>query len=147
MAVSLASRLREKFGEETFVALEQWVKDLIRSEGVSRDEYREILSRLDLLDKGYLELKEEVYRLRSEMREEINNLRGEINSLRGEMREEINGLRNEVRGEINSLRGEVNTRLDNLNARLISSIKWTVGTIALFGTIITILMAIFKFAG
>ena len=125
MAVSFASRLREKLGEETFTALEQWVRDLIRSEGVSRDEYREILSRLDLLDKGYTDLKEEVYRFRSEMRGEINNLRGEIISLRG----------------------EVNLRFDSLNARMISSIKWTVGTIALFGTIITILMAIFRFTG
>jgi len=114
MAVSLASRLKEKFGEETFTALEQWVKGLIRSEGVSRDEYREIFSRLDLLDKGYTDLKEELYRLRS---------------------------------EVNDFRKEVNLRLDNLNARLISSIKWTVGTIALFGTIITVLMAIFRFTG
>ena len=92
--------------------LETWVKEILRSEGVTRDEYREILTRLDHLEQGQEGLKEEVYRLR---------------------------------GEMNGFRAEVNERFDRINERMLSMIKWTVGTIALFGTIISVLMAVFKF--
>ena len=38
-------------------------------------------------------------------------------------------------------------RFERMYERMLSMIKWTVGTIALFGTIISILMASLKFAG
>lgn len=49
--------------------------------------------------------------------------------------------------KINERFDYVHERFDQMNERLVSSIRWTVGTIALFGTLITILMAIAEFAG
>ena len=108
------SVLREKWGADVVQNVEVWVKEIVRSEGVGRDEYREILSRLDGLEHGQEGLKEEVYRLR---------------------------------GEMNGFRSEVNERFDRMNERMLSMIKWNVGTIALFGTIISVLMAVFKLTG
>lgn len=50
-------------------------------------------------------------------------------------------------GRIDDRFVQINDRFDQMNERLVSSIRWTVGTIALFGTLITILMAIAEFAG
>ena len=119
--IVVPSVLQEKWGADVVQNVEVWVKEIVRSEGVGRDEYREILSRLDGLEQGQEGLKEEVYRLRGEM----------------------NGFRSEV----NERFDRMNERFDRMNERMLSMIKWNVGTIALFGTIISVLMAVFKLAG
>ena len=111
-AIAAPRVLREKWGMNVVEQAETWIKEILRSEGIHRDEFREVVSRLDRLEQGQEELKEEVYRLR---------------------------------GEMNGFRSEVNERFDRMNERMLSMIKWTVGTIALFGTIISVLMAVFKF--
>lgn len=132
MAVPVSLRLKEKFGEDVFEDLELWVKQILKAEGVTKDEYRQILSRLDLLDKGYGELKEEVYRLR-----------GELSTFRSEVDGRIDSFREDMDARID----KIHELLDGVNVRIISSIKWTVGTIALFGTIIAVLLAIFNLLG
>ena len=120
-AIAAPRVLREKWGMDVVEQAETWIKEILRSEGIHRDEFREVVSRLDRLEQGQEELKEEVYRLRGEM----------------------NGFRSEV----NERFDRMSERFDRMNERMLSMIKWTVGTIALFGTIISVLMAVFKFAG
>ena len=117
--VIIASKLKEKLGADVVEDLDQWVRKIIQSE--TKDQYSQILSRLDLLEDRYEGIKDEVYRLR----------------------EEMNGFRTEV----NQRFDVINQRFDAMNERILSSMKWSVGTIATFGLIITILVTIFKFLG
>lgn len=48
--------------------------------------------------------------------------------------------------QINERFDYVHERFDLLQERMMVMIRWTVGTIALFGTLITILLAIAEFA-
>jgi predicted nuclease with TOPRIM domain len=73
---------------------------------------REILSRLDILEK-------DVSRLNESFRD--------------------------LRSEIGSLRKEMNERFDRMYTQMDSLIKWTVGTIGLLGTLITILLIVSQF--
>ncbi len=52
---------------------------------------------------------------------------------------------NQIEVRFDSLRDSFDTRMDELNARMLTTIRWTVGTIALFGTLIVILQAIAMF--
>jgi hypothetical protein len=51
----------------------------------------------------------------------------------------------ELRQDLKDFRREVNQRFDNMYDRIGSMMKWTVGTIALFGTLITTLLTIGQF--
>jgi len=67
--------------------------------------------------------------------------------------EEVRTDYREFRREMNEFRKEVNERFDRMNerfdrmyGRMGSWMKWTVGTIAFFGTLITVLVGIGQLA-
>jgi NAD/NADP transhydrogenase beta subunit len=41
----------------------------------------------------------------------------------------------------------MNERFDKMNVRLESMMKWTIGTVTFFGSVLAILMNIYKFLG
>jgi hypothetical protein len=106
--------LTERLGADVVDALEGLMDERIRVSAVTKDEYREILSRLDLLENNYQHLSREVSELRREMLEFVR---------------------------------EMSDRLDGINMRIDSMIRWTVGTVALFGVLISALMTILKLFG
>lgn len=77
-----------------------------------RDEYREVLSRLDVLEN------------------DVDHLKADLANLRTDLQD---------------LRSEMNERFDRMNDRMLVTMRWTVGTIALFGTLITVLLVIAEF--
>ncbi|MDZ7305385.1 MAG: hypothetical protein ONB44_24960 [candidate division KSB1 bacterium] len=87
--------VKNSIGNEATEALGRWFRDILE---ITRDEYRHILTRLEVLERKIFELKQDMKDFRREM-----------------------------------------------NERLDSMIKWTVGTLALFGTLITILLAVGQF--
>jgi len=52
---------------------------------------------------------------------------------------------NERFDRMNERFDRMNERFDQMHARMVSMMKWTVGTLALFGSIISILLAIGQF--
>ena len=183
MRSEVVTVLTEKLGPEGFDALDQMIEEKVRQMGVTKDEYREILSRLDLLEHGYRELKGEVTELRREIRlinerldslnERFDSLRSEMygrfdslrsgmesrfdsfgsemdnkfNSLRSEMDDKFDSLRSEMNEKFNSLRSEINLLRTEMNGRIDRMLRWTVGTVAFFGMLISALMAILKLFG
>ena len=148
-AIVAPSVLREKWGADVVQDLEVWVKEIVRSEGVSRDEYREILSRLDRLEQGQEGLKEEVYQLRGEMsglRSEMSGLRSEVNERFDRVTEQFDRVTEQF-DRVTERFDRMYEQLGRMNERMLSVLKWTVGTIALFGTLISVLLAVFKFVG
>jgi predicted HicB family RNase H-like nuclease len=128
--------LMEKLGEEGYEELGEVIVEKIRIHSVSRDEFEEIL------EKNVAELKTEIRNLREEFKMDVMELRKEFKMDVTEMRKEFKMDIMELRKEMNDLRREMNVRFDNMYERITSLVKWTVGTLALFGTIITILYAI-----
>ena len=195
------SRLKEKFGEEVVTDLDQWMGEKIQSE--TGDQYRQILSRLDILEDRYEGVSDEVYRLRGEMngfRTEVNQrfdamndsinqrfdtmnnsidqrfdmmkstidqrfdvidqrfftmnnsidqrfdtMKISINQRFDTMNNSINQQFNIIYQRFDVMNNNINQRFDVMNERILSGIKWSVGTIATFGLIITILITVFKF--
>ncbi len=122
-ALEAPAVLRRAWGDEVTDALTLWLSAVLEERAISRDEYRQILSRLDILEHDLSGLKAEVYELRREMREEIN----------------------ELRREMNERFDRVNERMDRMYHQMVVQTRWLVGTITVIGALITLLLAIGQF--
>ncbi len=84
------------------------------------------------MDKGFVEVNQQIVSVRDELRGEIQGVRGEITNVRDELRGEIQGVQGEiqgvrdelrseirgVRGEIADVRTEMNQRLSDMTAEI-----------------------------
>ena len=138
VAVEVPTSVREALGDKAALDMVPWLMRLIPVIAVSRDEFREVLSRLDKVEDRLYNLEAEVKELRREMR-------GEIQGLRGEFSGEIQGLRKEIYEEIQALRREMNERFDQMYERMLVQTRWLIGSIAVIGTVISILLAVGQF--
>jgi chromosome segregation ATPase len=86
---------------------------------VRRDEYREVLSRLDILEHDVADVKTRITDLHRTMDERFDR--------------------------VNERFDRMNERFDEMYRHISAMTRWTVGTLALIGTIMTILMAIAQF--
>ena len=171
MPVAMPQVVRRGWGEEVVAAFVPWLKEeiseTVKEKAVPRDEYREVLSRLDLLEKDISLVKEEQARMRVEFREDQVQMRAEFREdqaqMRAEFREDQAQMRAEFREDLGQLHREMNerfdgmherfdgmnqhfeSRLDQMSERMLVQTRWLIGSIALFGTILTIMMAIAQF--
>ncbi|PIU65136.1 MAG: hypothetical protein COS85_09990 [Armatimonadetes bacterium CG07_land_8_20_14_0_80_59_28] len=118
-------RSRERVASDSESAAE-WIEALLADKGVTRDEYREILSRLDVLDREIAIRFDAIDR-----RFEAIDRRFDVMVRRFDMMDER--------------MDRIHERFDTLYDRMLVQTRWTVGTIALFGTLITILLAVAQF--
>ncbi|MFQ6013937.1 MAG: hypothetical protein ACE5NP_00660 [Anaerolineae bacterium] len=119
MAVAMPETLRKALGEEVSRDLRLWLETFLIEKTVLRDEYREVLSRLDVLEKDVAWLRDDVREIHREMNERFDRM--------------------------NERFDRMNERFDQMYERMLVMTRWTVGTLALFGTAITILLAIGQF--
>ncbi len=112
MPMTIPQTVQDALGEKPAQDLANWIDQVLKERTVVRGEYREVLSRLDLLEHDVAGLKDGLHQLRTEMNERFDHM---------------------------------NERFDTLYDRMLVQTRWTVGTIALFGTAVTILLAIAQF--
>jgi hypothetical protein len=109
--------LRRAWGDEAAEAFAVWLAGVLEERAVSRDEFRQILSRLDVLERDVADLKVEVRELRREMNERFDRLYGEMNE-----------------------------RFDRMYHQMVVQTRWLIGALAVIGTVISLLLAIGQFA-
>ena len=123
MAVQALPRLREVLGEEGVDELVRWLDDRIAERTAPRDEYREVLSRLDILEHDVSDIKVEVRDLRREMNERFDR-----------MNERFDQMNTRFEG-----------RFDQMYDRMLVQTRWLIGSLALIGTVVSVLLAIGQF--
>ncbi len=101
--------VRDALGDQASEDLATWVETVVSQNSVTRDEFRQVLSRLDVLEHDMSDLKSEVRALRTEMNERFDRM---------------------------------NERFDRMNERMLEQTRWLIGSIVVFGTILSILSAI-----
>jgi predicted nuclease with TOPRIM domain len=115
----MPSSVQKTLGPEAASDLSQWIEIIVVEHAVRRDEYREVLSRLDILEHDVSDVKDRITDLHRTMDERFDRM--------------------------NERFDRMNERFDQMYERMTTMIRWTVGTLALLGTIMTILMAIAQF--
>jgi len=141
MAVQVPEPVREAWGDEAVKAFIPWLDEILAVRAIPRDEYRQVLSRLDLLEKDVALIKEEQIRMRAEFREELGQLRREMY----EQLDKINQRFDRMNERFDRMESHMGERFDTMYDRMLIQSRWLVGSIALFGTVISILLAIGQF--
>jgi chaperonin cofactor prefoldin len=144
VVLPVPKKVREAMGEEAIEAFLPWLEEFIKEKSPTRDEHREIMSRLDTLELRLGNLEKTVDRIDSD----VKDLRKEMNERFDRMNEQMNerfDRINERFDRMNERFDRINERLESFYVRMGSMLKWTVGTLALFGTLITMLIAIGQF--
>ena len=126
MPITIPRSVRESWGEEATEDFAEWFDQAVRESAVPRDEYRQILSRMEIIEHDIDDLKDSV----AEVNREVGDLRREMNERFDRMNERFDRM---------------NERFDQMYERILVMTRWTIGILALFGTIITILLAIAQF--
>jgi len=160
MPVAVPQTIRKAWGDEVVAEFVPWLDETLeqalREKAVARDEYRQVLSRLDLLDQGLSLINDQLVQTRSEFSEGQAGMRaefrGELARTRAEFRQELAQTRAEFRQDLGELRRDMDERFDKIHERfdgmydrMLVQSRWLVGSIALFGTVISILLAIGQF--
>ena len=118
--------LRRAWGDEAADAFAVWLTSVLEERAISRDEYRQILSRLDILEHDMADLKADV-----------QELRGEISELRKEMNERFDRM--------NERFDRMNERFDQMYHQMVVQTRWFIGALVVIGTVISTLLAIAQF--
>ncbi|NOZ07169.1 MAG: hypothetical protein GXP41_12610 [Chloroflexi bacterium] len=142
MPVAMPKAIRKVWGEEASEDFLDWFEEALQEKTVLRDEYRQVLSHLDILDRDVSGLKTDVRDLRMEMNERFDA----INARMDARFDAINARMDARFDQVNEHFDKINERFDQMYDRIMVMTRWTVGTLALFGTMITILIAIQQFA-
>ena len=132
-------RSRERVASDSESAAE-WIEALPADKGVTRDEYREILSRLDVLDREIAIRFDAI-----DQRFEAIDQRFETIDRRFEAIDRQFDVMVRRFDMMDERMDRIHERFDTLYDRMLIQTRWTVGTIALFGTLITILLAVAQF--
>jgi class 3 adenylate cyclase len=126
--------LRRAWGDEAAEAFAVWLAGVLEERAVSRDEFRQILSRLDVLERDVAALQADVRELRREMNERFDRLYGEMN-------ERFDRLYREMNERFDRM-GE---RMDRMYQQMVVQTRWLIGALAVIGTVISLLLAIGQF--
>ena len=131
MPLSIPPSVRQVFGDEAAEDFARWFDASLQERAVPRDEYREVLSRLDVLEHRMNTLEEG----------------------QAEQRRELLAFRQEVNERFDRMNTQTNSRFDQLNARfdqmhegMRRQTRWTVGAIVIIGAILAALLSIAEFA-
>ena len=171
MPTALPQSLRGAIGDEAADDLERWFDEALQERAVPRDEYREVLSRLDVLERDVGEVKSRVGEQRretGELRREMNerfdqlNARFDQQSAQFDQRFDQMGAQfdqrfdqmgaqfdqrfDQVGAKFDQRLDGMNERFDRMHEQMRTMMRWTIGTIALIGVILSALLAIAEFA-
>ena len=126
MPTTLPPSVREHFGEAVAEDFARWLDEYMQENAVERDEYREVLSRLDVLEERFVQLETRM----------------------DERFEQVDQWFEQVDQQFESMEVRFNTmddKLDRMNDRILSMTRWLIGLVALFGSLVTALLAVAQF--
>ena len=149
MPVAMPQVVRQGWGEEVVTAFVPWLKEelyeIVREKAVPRDEYREVLSRLDGMEKDISDIKESLFQTRVEFHEEQAQMRAEFREDQAQMRAEFREDLGELRREMHERFDRMHERFDDMHHQMIVQTRWLIGSLALIGTVVSALLAIAQF--
>ena len=134
MALTAPEPVEQALGSEATAALGAWIEEIVLKNAVTKSDLQSLSTRLAIVERDVGKLEREVSALRREMNERFDRMNEQINARLDRMNEQINA-RFDKMGE----------RFDQMYVRIGTMMKWVVATIGLFGTLITILLAVSQF--
>jgi hypothetical protein len=150
MPTSLPPSVREHFGEEVADDFARWLDETFQQRAVHRDEYREVLSRLDVLEEGFSHMEKRFDMMEEHVDDRLDDMEKRFGDRLDDMEKRFEDRFEQIdqRFEQVDQRFEsMDEKLDRMNDRILSMTRWLIGLVALFGTLVTVLLAVAQFGG
>lgn len=146
MPTTLPQSVREHMGEQVAADFSRWFAENVQQELVTNDEYRKVLSRLDVLEERFDHVEERFDRVDERldrMDERLNQMDERLDAMNAQMNERFDAMnaRMDERSE------QVTDQLDRMNDRILSMTRWLIGLLVFFGSMVTALLAVAQFGG
>jgi DNA anti-recombination protein RmuC len=118
--------VREALGEQASSDLATWL-DERREQTVKRDELREVLSRLDVLES------------------EVEQINERFDRMSGQFNERFDRMNEQFNERFEQMNRQSSQRFDKLQRQMRVQTRWTVGPIVIIGAILSALLSIAEF--
>ena len=152
--------VREHFGEQVAEDFSRWFAENVEYELVTKSEYRKILSRLDAIDERFAVIDEQFEKV-DERFEHVDERFDQMEDRFNERFEQVDQRFEQVDQRLEQVdqrfesmeerfdkRFEgMDAKLDRMNDRILSMTRWLIGLVALFGSLVTALLAVAQFTG
>ncbi|MCS7286533.1 MAG: hypothetical protein RMK30_06700 [Anaerolineae bacterium] len=163
IAVEVPTSVREALGDKATLDLLSWFVKAIPSVAVTREEFKEVIFRLERMEEDLKGIRTELAAFRESVDrrfelvdKRFDAIHDRIDALRKDMDERFDSFQREVNGRIDALRKDMDerfdsfhrsmeARLDLIQERMLAQSRWLIGSIAVLGTVISILLAIGQF--
>lgn len=149
MPTELPHSVHEAWGEQVAEDFSQWIEEFVQERTVHRDEYSEVLSRLKVIDERFKRVDARFEQV-DERFEQVNERFEQVDKRFEQVDERFNQVNrrfDQLNQRLDNQTAQFNDRIDRLHEQTRVMMRWTIGTIALFGTIVTALLAIAEFGG
>ena len=160
MPTTLPQSVREHFGEQVAEDFSRWFAENVEYELVTKSEYRKILSRLDAIDERFAVIDEQFEKV-DERFEHVDERFDQMEDRFNERFEQVDQRFEQVDQRLEQVdqrfesmeerfdkRFEgMDAKLDRMNDRILSMTRWLIGLVALFGSLVTALLAVAQFTG
>ena len=137
MPTTLPPSVREHFGEQTAEAFSEWLDEYVQENAVERDEYREVLSRLDVIDERFEQVDQRFESLEARMDERFEQVDQRF--------EQVDQRFDRLETRMDDRFESMDAKLDRMNDRILSMTRWLIGLVAVFGSLVTALLAVAQF--
>jgi tetrahydromethanopterin S-methyltransferase subunit G len=132
MPATSPPKARNDWSEGVADEVARWIEELVSEQAVPRDEYREVLSRLDVVETRL---------------DGLDTRLDETNARLDRMEERFEKGFDAMNRQFDDRFDAMNERLDRLHEAMRTQTRWAIGVLALFGTMTTVLMAVAVFGG
>ena len=161
MPTTLPQSVQETLGEQAAGDFARWLDENFEQRTVHRDEYREVLSRLDVLEERFDHVEQRFDRMEAHFDEQLEQMETRFDERLEQMEAHFNERFKQVDQRFEQMGAHFNERfeqvdqrfegveakLDRMNDRILSMTRWLIGLIALFGSLVTALLAVAQFGG
>ena len=137
--------VQETLGDPAASDFARWLEAHVEERAVVRDEYREVLSRLDQIDERIDGTNERLDRMEERFEKRFDQIDQRLDEQSAQFNQRIDAVNERFDG-VNERFDAMNKRIDRLYEQMRVQTRWTVGTISLFGTIVTMLLVIAEFS-
>lgn len=151
MPITFPPNVRDAWGEDVADEVARVLDETFEQRAVARDEFRKVLSRLDVLEERFDHVDERFEQMDDRfdrIEDRLNQMDARFDTMNARMDERFDAINerfDERSDRIDENLGQMNARIDQVHEAMRVQTRWTVGTIALFGTIVTVLLAVAQF--
>ncbi len=145
--------LRRAWGEEVADVFIVWLDGVLSERAVPRDEHRQIISRLEVLEHDVTDVKTDLRGLRQEMNERFDRvnerfdrMNERFDEMNVRMEKRFDEMNARFEGRLDKMNTRFEGRFDEMQHQMLVQTRWLIGSLALIGTVISVLLAIAQFA-